>query len=142
MQTELIKNINIHEENSWKDKIFLTFDLDWCLDETLQDTLDLLEKYDAKATFFVTHKTELLSQMRQNPNIELAIHPNFNFLLEGDFQQGKNINEIIEYYLKFVPDAVSVRSHSLTQGSKIVSAFEYYGLLYECNSLVPLSGGG
>ena len=95
---ENIKKIDISNPISWQDKIFLTFDIDWCSDEVLLYTLDIIEKYDIKATFFITHDTTLLERMRANQNIELGIHPNFNPLLNGDFRYGKSIDEVIKYY--------------------------------------------
>lgn len=139
MKFELIKNIDILNTHLWQDKIFLTFDTDWCSDEVLSYTLDIIEKYDIKATFFVTHETKILKRMKANSNIELGIHPNFNFLLNGDFRQGKSIDEVIEYYLKFVPNAKSVRSHSMTQNSHILDSFDKFGLIYDCNTFIPYS---
>lgn len=139
MKFENIKNIDILNISSWKDKIFLTFDIDWCCDEVLSHTLDIVEKYNIKATFFVTHETILLERMRANSNIELGIHPNFNPLLNGDFRYGKNIDEVIEYYKSIVPEAVSIRSHSLTVSSPMLSSFEENGLKYECNQYIPLN---
>lgn len=136
-----IKDIDINDSLSWQDKIFITFDIDWCSDEVLSYTLDIIEKYNIKATFFVTHETKLLERMRVNPNIELGIHPNFNFLLNGDFRQGSSSKEVVQYYKKFVPNAVSVRSHSLTQGGSIFPIFEDEGFIYECNTFIPLQGG-
>lgn len=134
-----IKDIDINYSLSWQDKLFITFDIDWCSDEVLSYTLNIMEKYDIKATFFITHETKLLERMRANPNIELGIHPNFNPLLNGDFIFGKNINEVIEYYKNIVPEAVSVRSHSMTQNSPILDSFEKFGLLYDCNTFIPYS---
>ncbi len=142
MTFENIKNIDISNPSSWQDKIFITFDIDWCSDEVLSYTLDIIEKHNIKATFFVTHETLLLERMRDNPKIELGIHPNFNFLLNGNFSQGSNIKEVVQYYKKFVPNAVSVRSHSLTQGGSIFPIFEDEGFIYECNTFIPLQGGG
>jgi len=136
-----ISDINIEDDNSWRETLFLTFDLDWCSDEVLSYTLDIIEKSDIKATFFVTHNTKLLDRMRANENIELGIHPNFNFLLNGDFRQGGNIGEVVAFYKKIVPEAISVRSHALTQGSIILDTFEEMGLIYDCNTLFPLIGG-
>jgi len=141
MKFENIKNIVISNPSTWQDKIFLTFDLDWCSDEVLSYTLDIVEEYDIKATFFVTHNTPLLERMRANPKIELGIHPNFNFLLEGDFRYGKNIEEVIKYYKDIVPEAVSVRSHSLAQSTKMLDSFEEFGLIYDCNTFIPFSSG-
>ncbi|MFY9107284.1 polysaccharide deacetylase family protein [Aliarcobacter cryaerophilus] len=141
MTFENIKNIDISNSTSWQNKMFITFDIDWCTNEVLSYTLDIVEKYDIKATFFVTHETKLLERMRVNPNIELGIHPNFNFLLNGDFRQGSSSKEVVQYYKKFVPNAVSVRSHSLTQSSNIFPIFEDEGFIYECNTFIPLQGG-
>lgn len=139
MKFENIKNINLENSSSWEDKIFLTFDIDWCSDEVLSFTLDIIEKNNIKATFFVTHETKLLDRMRANPNIELGIHPNFNPLLIGDFRYGKNFEEVIEYYKNIVPEAVGVRSHSMTQNSPILDTFEKFGLIYDCNTFIPYS---
>lgn len=39
--------------------LFLTFDIDWASDEIIQDTLDILKENEVKATFFITHESEL-----------------------------------------------------------------------------------
>jgi len=141
MMFDLIKNIDIKNTNTWKNKIFLTFDLDWCSDEILEYTLEILEEYNVKATFFVTHNTKLLHKINKNPNFDLGIHPNFNFLLNGNFKYGKNIEEVIKFYLDIVPDAKYVRSHSLTQSSLILNFFKNLGLKYSCNTFIPFSSG-
>lgn len=133
-----VKDI-IDFDKDYDDKIFLTFDIDWASDEVLAYTLDIVEKNDVSATFFVTHDTPLLDQMKNNPKIELGIHPNFNFLLNGDFRYGKNYIEVIEYYLKMVPDAVSCRSHSLVQSSQILNSLSDLGIKYELNLHIPIS---
>lgn len=117
--------------------IFLTFDIDWASDQVLNYTLNLIENLNVKATFFVTHKTPVLERIRENPNIELGIHPNFNFLLNGDFRYGKTYESVIEYYLKIVPDAVSVRSHSLVQSSNILNFFDVKNIKYDLNLYIP-----
>jgi hypothetical protein len=141
IEFENIKTINIDasDSSSWENKVFLTFDLDWCSDEVLSFTLDIITQYDIKVTFFVTHKSSLLEMMKNDPNFELGIHPNFNFLLQGDFRYGKNIDEVIKYFKNIVPEAVSVRSHSMTQNSYILESFEKFGLIYDCNTFIPFS---
>lgn len=136
-----ISDIDLMYQNSYRDQIFITFDLDWCSDEVLSYTLDIIEKYDVKATFFVTHNTPLLERMKENPNIELGIHPNYNLLLQGDFSFGKNYQEVTEYFMRLIPEAVSVRSHSQTQNSNLLSYFENIGLKYDCNTFIPYSSG-
>lgn len=134
---ENIKNIVISKPASWKNKIFLTFDTDWACDEVLSYSIDIIERYGIRATFFMTHKTPLLKRLRGNSKIEIGIHPNFNFLLNGDFRYGKNIKQVVAYYKKICPQALSVRSHSMTQSSKILDVFTSYGLKFDCNHFIP-----
>ena len=139
MEFGKICDIDVENDVTWGEKIFITLDMDWCSDKVLEYTLDLLEESNTKATFFVTHDTPLLQRMRRSQNIELGIHPNFNPLLNGDFKYGKNFYEVIEYYKKLVPEAVSVRSHSMTQSSQIIDGFEKFDLIYDCNTFIPFS---
>ncbi|MCP5050917.1 MAG: hypothetical protein GY940_27375 [bacterium] len=148
-----IKTIAVNDESTWKERVFLTFDIDWASDEELSLTLDILEEHSVKATIFVTHGTPLLERMSENPNLELGIHPNFNPLLYGAGETGNgtgngngqpapaNIREVLEYYLEIVPDAVSVRSHSMTQNSGILEMFCRYGLKTDCNHFIPYHAG-
>ena len=75
-----IKSISLKNEN-WENEIFLTFDIDWASDEVINDSLEVIEKYGIKSTWFVTHDSPILERLKDNKNIELGIHPNFNFLL-------------------------------------------------------------
>ncbi|NQY09925.1 MAG: polysaccharide deacetylase family protein [Flavobacteriales bacterium] len=124
-------------KDDYNDKIFITFDIDWAADDVIAYCLNLLEKNDIKATFFVTHETKMLDRMRQSPNIELGIHPNFNFLMNGDFRYGKTFTEVIAYYFKMVPEAVSARSHCLVQSSPILDAFHDLKIKYDLNLFIP-----
>ncbi|WP_419765631.1 MAG: hypothetical protein ACNI28_03660 [Arcobacter sp.] len=137
---DIIENIDVNDLE-WKNKIFLTFDIDWASDEVLEYTLDIIEKNNLKATVFVTHDTVLLDRMKSNKNIELGIHPNFNPLVNGDFRYGKNLKEVLEYYLNFVPNAKSVRSHDLKQKTELLKLFSEYGLTYDCNIYLPHNSG-
>lgn len=134
-----IKEISLKDNSTWKNRIFLIFDMDWASDEVLNYTIDVIEKYDVKATFFCTHKNKVLERMRKNSNIELGVHPDFNPLLKGDFKYGKNYREVFQYFKKIVPEAISVRCHSLTQNSKIIDLFLEKSILYECSCFIPES---
>ncbi len=118
MKSDKICNIDIEKEESWKSNVFFTFDVDWASDEVFNETLDLLDSYNASATFFCTHETKVLERLRAGDRYEIGVHPNFNFLLEGNFRYGSNYKEVLKYYKAIVPESVSVRSHSLTQQSK------------------------
>lgn len=136
-----ICTIDVDRPETWSTGSYLTIDVDWAHDEILSDTIDLIEAHDASATWFVTHNTALLARLRDNPNFELGIHPNFNFLLNGDGRNGRDAAEVIDRLLEIVPEARSVRSHSTTQNSGILDLFAQRGLTHECNSFIPYQSG-
>ena len=139
MPFKKIQDINLAQPSSWENEIFLTFDVDWCSDDVLSYTLDILEKHNTKATIFMTNNTPLINRIRANKNIELGLHPNFNNLLRGDFKYGKSIDDVLSYYKKIVPEAISVRSHSMTQNTHILDSFEKFNFIFECNTFIPFS---
>lgn len=118
--------------------IYITFDLDWCHDDILCDTLDIINEYDVKATFFATKGAPSVSLIEQNSNYELGIHPNFNPLLT-ESAACITAESIIDDLLSTNPNAKSVRSHSLVQGSTLSNLFRSRGLTHESNLKVPFS---
>lgn len=114
--------------------VVLTLDIDWACDEILKDSIDLVESVGVPATWFVTHETPLLSRLRANKDFELGIHPNFNPLLNGNCG---NVEQILDEMLEIVPDAISVRSHSMVQSSRLLDLFRSKGLIFDCNHFVP-----
>lgn len=135
--SDKIKNIDVDNKKSWNNKAYLTFDIDWAHDEILKYTIELVESYDVYATWFVTHKTPLIQRLRENPKFELGIHPNFNNLLKLKTSNGSNCEEIIGRLMDYLPDAKSVRSHSVTQNSPILDYFKISGLSHDCNHFIP-----
>lgn len=134
-----IKDITFEGDHS--SDIFITLDIDWAADDVLADSIDLIEAAGVAATWFVTHDTVLLDRLRDNDKFELGIHPNFNKLLAGDDDVADNATQIIEGMLEVVPEAVSVRSHSMTQNSVLLDLFKDKGLLHDCNTFVPYQSG-
>jgi len=139
MRSMLIKSINPNKPSTWEDYLFLTFDIDWACDDVLAYTIDMVEEAGVYATWFVTHDTPLLERLRENPKFELGIHPNFNNILAGKYDpdNGKSAEQVIDKLLSIVPEARSVRSHSLTQSSKLVQLFVEKGLTHDCNYFIP-----
>jgi len=136
-----IKTIDPLQQSSWQGKIFLTFDLDWAPDYVLAHVLDILEHRTIKATLFVTHRTPLLERMRANPHLELGIHPNFNPLLYGKPSMASDIPGVVDYFLDIVPEALSVRSHSLVQSSGVMETYHQKGIKFDCNHFIPYQSG-
>lgn len=117
------------------DQLGLTFDLDWACDAVIEDTIDLVDASGLPATWFVTHDTPLLERLRSNPRYELGIHPNFNPFLHG--KQERPIASVLDELLAIVPEAKSVRSHSMVQSSRLMDLFAKRGLRFDCNHFVP-----
>lgn len=136
-QFSTISSIDVQAPASWQGVFFITLDIDWCHDDILRYSIELLERVNVCATWFVTHDTPMLERLRANPKFELGIHPNFNFLMQGDGRNGRTAEEVIDRLMEVVPEAKSVRSHSLTQSSRLIELFREKGLCYECNSYQP-----
>lgn len=133
--------INPLKSESWSDKWFLTFDVDFVTDVILEDTLTLLSDFDVRSTFFLTGPTSLLEGVRHNRNIDLGIHPNFNPLLQGGNEKSGGAKAIVKRLLQIVPEALSVRSHSLAQSSRVHHLFAEAGLTHDLNTFVPAGSG-
>lgn len=118
--------------------MFLSFDIDWAHDDILTDTFNLLRDTGVASTWFVTHNTPLLQQLRSLSGTELGIHPNFNPVLDGLAVDSENTAEkVIQKVLSIVPEARAIRSHSLTQNERLVDLFRLSGLTHISNSFVP-----
>ena len=135
----LISAIDPGHETSWHGKVFLTFDIDWAHDEVIKDTFELVEKFGVPSTWFVTHATPMLEGLRRNLAVELGIHPNFNDILDGSSNKSSSL--VLEECLSLVPNASSVRSHSLTQNERLVDQFGKVGLSHLSNFFVPYGSG-
>lgn len=136
-----ISSIVPEQPLTWENNFFLTIDIDWASDEVLANTVSMLEEAGVAATFFLTHRTQLLGRLRGNPKFELAIHPNFNNLLGGIQDGKKNSFEVVEELLEIVPEARAVRSHSMTQSSRLLDLFKNFHLTHDCNHFVPACSG-
>ena len=71
-----LSKINVLDSDTWQNKLFLTFDIDWAHDDVIWDSFRLVESYGVETTWFVTHKTSFISLDCEM--IEWGIHPNFN----------------------------------------------------------------
>lgn len=135
----LLSSIRPEDPSTWEGKAFLTFDLDWVADSVLERVIERVEALGLPATWFVTHDTPLLARLRSNAAFELGIHPNFNGLLglgQGEAPSA-GAREVVATLQALVPEATAVRSHSLTQSSRLLSLFHEVGLTHDANHFVP-----
>lgn len=92
----------------------IVLDVDWAPDFVIEDTASLLIRHGVKATWFATHPSPAIEQLKSHPELfELGIHPNFL----ANSTQGNFQNEIIDYCMSVVPEAVSMRTHAYYQSS-------------------------
>lgn len=134
-----ISKISPTNINSWKNKVFLTFDIDWAHDDIISDTFNLVKNFNLLSTWFVTHETSMVEKLSLEKTIELGIHPNFNPLLNGNSE--KDSTEVLKKSLDIVPSAVSIRSHSLTQNERLLDQFKQFGLTHISNNFIPFGCG-
>jgi hypothetical protein len=95
----------------------LTLDVDWAPDWCINLCVELLLEHNVPATFFVTHHTPVLQQLRANPLFELGIHPNF---LAGS-SHGSDPRGILQYSLELIPEARAMRTHALVQSTHLLN---------------------
>ena len=134
---ELLNSVAYDDRNSYEDKLFLTFDIDWAHDQIIEDVLQLLSRYIVPVTIFATHKTKILSSCSLlKDRIEIGLHPNFNHLLWSE-SNGKNFSIVCSDLKEIYPNATSVRSHSLCFGSLIQTAYEALGITHDSSMMIP-----
>ncbi len=118
--------------------ILFTADIDWAPEEVIADTINLLEFYGVKCTFFSTHHS--LELTKSNKKLfEIGIHPNFNPILAG--KSDKRAIDIIDDILDIHPEAQGVRSHSILQSTNLLQLFADKKLLYDANHFMPYQTG-
>ena len=119
-------------KNDILNQIAITIDIDWVGDEIIRYTVNLLDRYHVKATFFATHNSNYLKTL-DNSRYEIGLHP--------DFEQSSDYNKTIGALRELYPEAVGIRSHCLFQSSRLLQVFIDNGLSYEANSFIPLIAG-
>lgn len=138
-RSDKISTISLNDPDSWNNKVFFTFDVDWAHDEIIYDTLTILNSKNCKSTWFVTHKAEYLSPLSDDNNIEIGVHPNFNNLTSLD--STKDSAEILTSVNSIAPKAISLRSHSLMQSERLIDQFYEAGYSHISNLFIPYSSG-
>lgn len=100
-------------------ELVLTLDVDWAPDFMLDFVIDVLAVRMIKSTWFMTHPSPAIERLRRLPELfELGIHPNFR----PGSSHGATPEEILKHCLGLVPEAESMRTHSLVQSSTMLDA--------------------
>jgi hypothetical protein len=113
----------------------LSLDVDWAPDFMIQETIDILVHHELKATYFVTHDTPVLDTLRARSDLfELGIHPNFL----AASSHGSSEREVFSTMKRLVPEARTMRSHDLVQGSRMLTmARTEFGITTDASLLLP-----
>ena len=107
-----------YPKTDYLNSILITLDTDWAPDFVLEHVANILIENNVPATWFITHDSIVLKNLKKESGLfELGIHPNF---LPGS-TQGDSPREVLKKCMKIVPDAVSMRSHSVYQSAPLLS---------------------
>jgi hypothetical protein len=128
------------KEETWHSRPFLTVDMDWAHDDVIWDCLTLIDSYAMPSTWFVTHQTDVLGDMRRRPKVELGIHPNFRPFFEGTSTVVRAEDEV-DRLVSIVPKTRVVRSHSVVSSSHLSGIFGEKGITHESNTFIPYGSG-
>lgn len=118
-------------------QIAITCDIDWAPDYMVRFVTDMLTAAKVKATFFITHESPVLAEMRSNPLFEIGAHPNF---MPGS-THGKTEDEVLAHVRRLVPEAKAIRTHGLIQSSNLLDKFLAYGFERDVSLLLPHATG-
>jgi hypothetical protein len=102
----------------------ITLDVDWAPDFILEEISEFFIKKKIKTTWFVTHESTIIEKLRKNSLFEIGIHPNF----KENSTQGENPGKILMNLKNIVPEAKSIRTHSLIQSSQLLNSFHKFGI--------------
>lgn len=135
-----VSNIIPTDPSTFEDNLFLTFDMDWAPDFVMKYTFDILERNQIPSTWMITHPTPLLDNLSESEFVQFGIHPNFNDFFEvNENRKLDSVYDRVVNLIDLVPQARSVRSHSVTQSSRLHDVFRQVGLTHELNHYIPFS---
>ncbi len=112
--------------------VAITFDTDWAPDWCIQVCFELCMQLNVTATFFMTNTSHILPILKDN-KFELGIHPNFLLGSSHCYNQKKSkylpsYKEVLEHCFQIVPDASSMRAHTLYRDSRLYVYIEEHVL--------------
>ena len=117
----------------------ITFDVDWAPDWAILLCADRCAAAGVPATFFVTHDSPaLVALRRRGRRVELGLHPNF---LPGS-DHGADPLSVLRHCTALVPEARSLRSHSLVQSTVLLGLVaDHTAITTDVSLLLPLHDG-
>lgn len=111
--------------------VCLTFDTDFAPDYMIEHVLRLLKQWDARATFFATHRSQALLDLLDDERYEIATHPN----LSPTTTQGRDLTGIIENLRSAYPGVKGNRFHILGYSYRDLVTLGQQGFRYDVSTL-------
>jgi len=71
-----VSEIALEDPSSWEERFFLTLDVDWAPDYVIREVDQMLRSLDVAATWFITHESEAIDELRRHDRYEIGVHPN------------------------------------------------------------------
>ncbi|MFC9559105.1 hypothetical protein [Agromyces sp. NPDC056965] len=97
--------------------VFVTIDVDWAPDWAMRRLLSTLVDGGIRSTWFITHETEVLTDLRSYPElVDLGVHPNF----QPGSSHGADPAAVVAECMRIVPEARTMRTHCLVQSTPIL----------------------
>lgn len=134
----LVSEIDASDPATYRERIYLTFDVDWAPDFVIRDVDRLLRSLELRATWFITHESEAIDELRLYPNYEIGVHPDFSPLLMGKVG-ALSLQQVIDYARSIAPSATAFRCHSLVQSTPLLYAMFEAGFTLDCNPFLPFT---
>ena len=119
------------EVGTWENKTIIEIDVDWAHDDVIADTVELISEFGVETTWFATHKSAALDNIRNHADFEIGIHPNFMPLLRGDSSLGASYDEVIDRLCDIYPEAKCSKGHALVDSSAIISHLTSAGITHD-----------
>jgi hypothetical protein len=134
----LIRDIDPSDRQSWAHRIFVTLDVDWAPDFVIREVSEMLTELRVPATWFITHESAAVEDLRDNDAFEIGVHPNFSPLLTGG-RSSCTAREVIGEMRRIAPEARSFRCHSLVQSAPLAQMMCDAGFTVDCNVFLPFT---
>lgn len=119
------------DDDTWESKSIIEIDVDWAHDDVIDDTVELISDYGVETTWFATHKSAAIDNIRNDALFEIGIHPNFMQLLRGDSSLGASYGEVIDRLFDVYPEARCSKGHALVDSSAIISHLSSVGITHD-----------
>ena len=108
----------------------ITIDIDFVPDFMVLDTINLLQEYGCKATFFITHDSKAIDLLKNEKLFEIGIHPNLD---NNSTQIGSDSKEKISYLKNLYSGIVSNKFHILGYSYKDFYLLKDCGIKLDCS---------